>query len=222
MEHRWAALFDWDGVIVDSSRAHRISWEQLALEEERVLPEDHFERSFGMKNARIIPELLEWSREPAEIKRLSNRKEALYREIIREEGIEALPGVGALLGSLRDAGVPCVVGSSTDRENIVTILGMLGLRNAFDGMVTSEDVTLGKPHPEVFLKAAALAGVEPGRCVVFEDAPVGIQAARAADMKVVALASSHPRERLEGADRVVAHLGEVDLTMLLGLWPGEL
>lgn len=207
----WAALFDWDGVVVDSSRAHELSWEALAREEGRMLPEDHFRRGFGMKNARIIPELLGWTQDPVEIKRLSNRKEALYREIIRERGIEPLPGVREFLRRLREAGVPCVVGSSTDRENISTILGITGLECFFSGMVCAEDVSQGKPDPEVFLKAAAKAGCPPERCVVFEDALVGIAAARAAGAKVVGVAHTHPPEEILHADRVVARLDELEL-----------
>jgi len=215
----WAALFDWDGVVIDSSRAHELSWEALAREEGRVLPEDHFRRGFGMKNARIIPELLGWTQDAVEIKRLSNRKEALYREIIRERGIEPLPGVREFLAKLRDAGVACVVGSSTDRENISTILGIMGLEGVFGGMVCSEDVSRGKPDPEVFVKAAAKAGCVPERCVVFEDALVGIAAARAAGAKVVGVATTHPPEEIAHADRVVARLDELevrDLERLVG------
>jgi beta-phosphoglucomutase family hydrolase len=216
----WAALFDWDGVVIDSSRAHELSWEALAREEGRTLPPDHFRRGFGMRNSQIIPELLGWTREAAEIQRLSDRKEALYREIIREQGIELLPGVREFLTMLRAAGVPCVVGSSTDRLNITTILGVMGLEGMFQGIVCSEDVRQGKPHPEVFLKAAARAGQPPERCVVFEDALVGIAAARAAGAKVVGVATTHRPEEIAHADRVVKRLDELSLEALEALVEG--
>ena len=211
-------IFDWDGVIIDSSRQHEASWERLAAEEGCVLPAGHFKAGFGKKNEWIIPELLGWTREPAEIHRLSLRKEALYRAIVVERGLDALPGVREFLGRLRDAGVPCCIGSSTHRENITTILGVLGFAGMFGGMVTAEDVTQGKPHPDVFLKAAAKLGRAPGRCVVFEDAFAGIEAARAGGMKVVGVATTHPAEELAGkVDRVVRRLDELsvgDLTEL--------
>lgn len=214
----WAALFDWDGVVIDSSGPHERSWEALAREEGRTLPADHFRRGFGMKNARIIPELLGWTQDPAEIHRLSLRKEALYREIVQAEGIQALPGAAGWLRTLKAAGVPCVIGSSTDRLNITTILGLLGLEDCFAGMVTSEDVSQGKPHPEVFLKAAARAGCAPERCVVFEDAWVGLAAARAGGMKSVGVATTHPPEELEGrADLVVRRLDALTLETMAGL-----
>ena len=129
-----------------------------------------------MKNEKIIPELLAWTQEPAEIHRLSLRKEELYRQIVRERGIAPLPGVVEFLGQLREAGVPSAVGSSTHRLNITTTLIMLGLDEMFQAMITSEDVTHGKPNPKCSAGRPA-DGMEPARCVVFEDAKVGIQAA---------------------------------------------
>jgi HAD superfamily hydrolase (TIGR01509 family) len=212
-------LFDWDGVIIDSSVQHEESWERLAQEERQSLPADHFKRGFGMKNERIIPELLGWAHDVAEIRRLSLRKEALYRDIVRERGIAALPGVAVFLSRLRDAGVPFSVGSSTHRENIDTILGVLGFTGLFSGIVTAEDVKLGKPHPDVFLKAAEKIGRLPGNCVVFEDAFVGIEAARAGGMKVVGVATTHPLGGLEAkVDRVVHQLDELSVSDLLALW----
>lgn len=212
-------IFDWDGVIIDSSRQHETSWERLAVEERRSLPPDHFVKGFGKKNEWIIPELLGWTKESPEIRRLSLRKEALYREVVVERGLTALPGVKALLERLRAAGVPTCVGSSTHRENITTILNVIGLEGFFPQLVTSEDVTHGKPHPDVFLQAAARIGRRPEHCVVFEDAFAGIEAARAGGMKVVGVATTHPAEALAGkVDRIVQRLDELTVQDLVGLW----
>lgn len=213
------AIFDWDGVVIDSRRQHAESWERLAAEEKRSLPEGHFLKGFGMKNDQIIPEVLEWTNEPAEIERLSLRKEELYREIVVENGIVALAGVRDFVETLVAAGIPCVVGSSTHRKNIETIIDVLGFQEFFGEMVTAEDVSHGKPDPEVFLMAAEKIGRKPEQCVVFEDAHVGIEAALAGGMKVVAVTTSHPREELEGANRVVDRLDELtieDLRKLIG------
>jgi HAD superfamily hydrolase (TIGR01509 family) len=213
-----AVLFDWDGVIIDSSRQHEESWERLAREEGRVLPEGHFKTGFGKKNEWIIPNLLQWTSEPAEVRRLSLRKEAAYREVIVERGLKALPGVHVFLERLREAGVPNCIGSSTHRENITTILHVLGFEGLFGGMVTSEDVIHGKPHPDVFLKAAAKTGVAPERCIVFEDALAGIEAGLAGEMKVVGVATTHPAEELAGkVHRVVERLDELEVADLRAL-----
>lgn len=216
----WAAVFDWDGVILDSSAAHEWAWERLAAEEGRVLFPGFFLRSFGMKNDRVIRELLAWTQDPAEIERLSSRKEELFREEIRHRPVQPLPGVRAFLESLRRAGVPCGVGSSTPRANIECVLDPLGLRGFFRVIVTGEDVQRGKPDPEVFLRVAERLGIAPARCVVFEDAPVGIEAARRAGMKVVGVAGTHPAERLSNCDRVVRRLDELGVGELAGWFEG--
>ena len=212
----WGAIFDWDGVIVDSSIQHEKSWDRLAAEAGYALPEGHFERSFGMKNQRIIPEILEWTQDAARIQDLSDRKEILYREILMASGIEPLPGVDAWLGKLRDAEVPCVVGSSTDRLNITTVLDLWGWEDRFVSIVSSEDVAHGKPDPEVFQKAAQCLGLGPEQCLVFEDAPVGLAAARASGMRVIAVTSTRPAEALAGADLVVDRLDQLSVEQLSG------
>ncbi len=210
----WAALFDWDGVILDSSSHHEESWERLAAEEGLSLPVGHFKAGFGMKNELIIPRLLHWSDDPVEIRRLSLRKEFLYREVVRQRGIEPLPGVLEFLTALAENHVPCVIGSSTHRENIDTSLAALGFGKFFHDIVTAEDVNHGKPDPEVFLAAARKSGLPPERCVVFEDALVGIEAARRAGTRVVAVTSTNPAELLGEADRVVDRLDEIAISEL--------
>jgi HAD superfamily hydrolase (TIGR01509 family) len=214
---KWGALFDWDGVVIDSSRQHAESWELLAAELGRDLPPDHFLRGFGMKNQVIIPEILGWTRDPDEIHRWSLRKEELYREIVRARGIEPLPGVVDLLRMLREHGVPCAVASSTHRENIEAIFDVIGVRGCFQAVVTAEDVARGKPDPEVFLKSAAKIGCDPRRCVVFEDALVGIAAGHAAGARVIAVATTNPLDALGEADRAVQSLQEVTWSLFSDL-----
>lgn len=214
-----AALFDWDGVVIDSSEKHEKSWEMLADEVGLTLPADHFLRGFGRKNQIIIPEILDWSHDPVEIQRLSDRKEELYRDLVRESGVKILPGARELLAALRDAGIPRAIGSSTPRANLEAIFSSTGLDAYFDGVVSAEDVVHGKPAPDVFLKGAALLNMPPERCVVFEDALFGIEAGHRAGMKVIAVATTNPLELLQHADRAVLSLEEIrpeDLVALVG------
>jgi HAD superfamily hydrolase (TIGR01509 family) len=210
----WGALFDWDGVVIDSREHHEESWERLGQEQGRSLPEGHFLKGFGRKNEFIIPQILGWTDDAEEIRRLSLRKEALYREVVAERGLTALPGVRTWLERLRDAGVPCSIGSSTHRANIDLSLGLIGLGEFFAAIVTAEDVSHGKPDPEVFVTAAARIDRAPERCVVFEDAHVGIQAARSGGMRVVAVATTHRLEELSAADLAVARLDELEIATL--------
>jgi beta-phosphoglucomutase family hydrolase len=207
----FGAIFDWDGVIIDSARLHEESWHQLARELGKTIAPGSFIRGFGMKSARIIEEIHGWATEPEEIARLTNRKEALYREIVKRSRIEPLPGVVEWLHRLNEAGVPCAVASSTQRLNIDAVLERIGLRRAFRAIVSAEDVTHGKPAPEVFEKAADRLKLPAGRCVVFEDAHVGIEAAHAAGMKVVAVTTTHSVGELRAADLVVRQLDELTI-----------
>ena len=149
--------------------------------------------------------------------RLSLRKEELYREILLEWGIHPLPGVAEWLAELRQRGIRCVIGSSTHRLNIDTSLSVLGFKDYFAAIVSAEDVSHGKPDPEVFLAAAERIGLEPGRCVVFEDALVGIEAAHRGGMKVVAVATTNPIEALGSADLAVHRLDELSVDQVAGL-----
>ena len=208
------AIFDWDGVVIDSSAHHEESWERLAKETGYQLPPGHFKKGFGMKNEFIIPNLLNWTTDPVEIGRLSLRKEALYREIVLEWGLKPLAGVVVWLNQLREAGIPCAIGSWTHRLNIETGLASIGLKDRFQVIITAEDVSHGKPDPEVFLKAASRLSMPPESCVVFEDALVGIEAAHRGGMKVVAVATTNPIELLKDADLAVHQLGELNVARL--------
>lgn len=216
----WAALFDWDGVIIDSSKHHEESWERLAEELTKPLPQGHFKKGFGRKNEFIIPEILHWSTDVEEIRRHSLRKEELYREVVADWGLDPLPGVRVWLERLQAAGVPCAIGSSTHRANIELSLDLIGLREFFRTIITAEDVKQGKPHPDVFLKAAAGLGYAPEHCVVFEDAHVGIDAARAGGMKVVGVATTHPASELGAADIAVQRLDELQPAQLAAWFHG--
>lgn len=204
----WAALFDWDGVIVDSSRFHEESWELLAAEVGRSLPPGHFKRGYGMKNEYIIPEILGWTRDPEQIRRLSLRKEEIFRELACAKGIELLPGVREWIAELDRHEIPRAIASSTHRENILCLLRHLNL-GGFSVIVAAEEVTRGKPDPEVFIRAARRLGFSPQQCVVFEDTHAGIAAARAAGARVVAVSTTHPPDTLREADLVVDRLDQL-------------
>lgn len=214
-------IFDWDGVIIDSHDTHQAAWEIMAAELGQPLAPEFFKTTFGMRNDRIIPGYTGWARpgETEKIAALGDRKEALYREVLRRTGIEPLPGVRRLLAALREAGLPCCVGSSTPRENILTVMELTGIGSYFSDIAAAEDVARGKPEPDVFLKAAEKIGCDPCRCVVFEDAHVGVQAARAAGCRVVAVCVTHPAASFAGlADLILQSLEDVTVADLQALF----
>ncbi len=201
-------LFDWDGVVIDSSSQHERAWELLASERNLFLPSDHFKKGFGKKNEVIIPDL-GWGSDPATVKELADRKEELYRELVAKEGVIVLPGARELLSALKEEGVSRAVGSSTPRGNLDALFAATGLDILFDAVVCGNDVIHGKPDPEVFLKGASLLGLAPERCIVVEDAFAGIEAARRGGMKVVGVATTNPLNSLRECDLAVGSLEEL-------------
>ena len=141
-------------------------------------------------------------------------KEQLYRSAA-QAGVKLLPGVGELLEALHAAGYRQAIGSSTPRANLDLILRLTGTARYFQALVTMEDTHRGKPDPEVFLLAAARLSVAPSHAVVIEDVPAGVQAARAAAMKCIAVRYTglHSAETLRqsGADLVVESLAETSV-----------
>ncbi|NLT69281.1 MAG: HAD family phosphatase [Verrucomicrobiaceae bacterium] len=215
-------VFDLDGVIIDSHDQHERSWFQLAAEIDKPLTKEQFKESFGMRNVMCIPHVFHWTapEDHEEIARLGDRKEELYRDLLRADGIAPLPGVVALLQSLSDAGVPFSLGSSTSRKNIAACFSATGLDRFFGPRYTgAEDVTRGKPFPDVFLEAAATIDRRPAACLVVEDAHVGVEAGLAAGMKVLAVTTTHPRESFAGLEiaRIVDSLTEIDAATVLAL-----
>jgi beta-phosphoglucomutase len=200
-----AALWDVDGTLIDSREYHWLSWQgALAAEGFNVTPEQ-FADSFGRRNDEILRGFFPtYSAE--EITRVGEAKEVVYRRLVRERGIELLPGVRPWLERLHDAGWQQAVASSAPRANLEVIIEALGLDRYFAAVASAEDVTEGKPDPQVFLVAAAKLGVEPASCVVVEDAPAGTEAARRARMRSIGVLSSHTELT---ADIVVRTLEEL-------------
>lgn len=207
-------IFDWDGVVIDSSAEHERSWEILAEEISQPLPEGHFKLGFGKKNEVIIPEILGWAKNPAGIEKLSLRKETIYRELVRQRGVQILPGARELLIALRNERIPRAIGSSTPRQNLEAIFAATGLGEFFDAVVCGDDVSNGKPAPDVFLLAAQKLALAPADCLVIEDAHAGIEAARRAGIPVLAVATTNPLADLAYADGAVESLAEATPALL--------
>ena len=202
-----AVLWDMDGTLVDSGRLHHEAWRELMAGLGRTLSYEEFAATFGLRNDAILRRLVDPAMSDAEVARIGDEKEARYRDLVRAHGVAALPGALDWLARLAAAGWRQAIASSGPRANAAAIVDTLGLDGTFAAIVAAEDVTHGKPHPEVFLTAAARLAVPPARCVVLEDAPAGLDAGRRAGMPTVGVLSTHPH--LE-ADVVVASLADLD------------
>ncbi len=197
-----AVVFDMDGVLVDSGAHHRDAWRAMLSEAGLAAPAEFWRVTIGRPADEAVALLA--SVDAAEARRLAERKRAHYTRLARR-GTVPVAGVPRFVDALARAEVPRAVATSATRRDLDRVLVALGLREHFDVVVTADDVRRGKPHPEVYLRAAAGLGVDPSACVVFEDAVVGVQAARAAGMRVIGVTSAHTAEELvqAGAERAV-------------------
>ena len=207
-------IFDWDGVVIDSSAEHERSWEILSEEISRPLVFGHFKRGFGKKNEVIISEVLRWSDDPPMIEKLAYRKETIYRELVRQRGVQILPGARELLEALRSEKIPRAIGSSTPRQNLEAIFSATGLGEFFDAVACGDDVEHGKPAPDIFLLAARMLFLAPADCLVIEDAHAGIEAAHRAGIPVLAVATTNSLSELGAATGALESLAGVTPSML--------
>jgi beta-phosphoglucomutase len=162
----------------------------MAQEGREVTPGD-FAASFGHRNDTILRGLIDPDLPDAEVARIADAKESLYRQLVRDRGLVPLPGALACLRRLREEGWKQAVASSAPVANIEAAMDATGLRSWFDALVSADEVGVGKPDPAVFLAAAARVGITPRACVVVEDAPAGLEGARRAGMKSVGVLSAH-------------------------------
>lgn len=202
-------IFDMDGVLVLTEEPHWQSWQVVAEPRGVELDYDTFLSCFGRVNDDCIPILFgDVSRE--ETDRIADEKEKAFRDIVRED-VPLAPETRSLLGELKDAGFRLAVGSSGPRDNVDLVLDAGKIREFFDAVVTGNDVTRGKPAPDPFLLAAERLDVPADACAVIEDAPPGIEAAKAAGMLAVGVTTTHTADQLRnaGADHLFEHLADL-------------
>jgi beta-phosphoglucomutase len=219
-----AVIWDVDGTLVDTAELHFQAWEKVARQLGKPFTRADFAATFGRRNPEILDQLFGNELSEQDVADLGFLKEELYRAAARM-GVDLLPGVRPLLQGLHAAGFLQAVGSSAPRQNLDLILSMTQTDKFFDAVVSSEDTQRGKPDPQVFLVAAAKLGVPPSRSLVIEDAVAGVQAAKAAGMKCIAVrfVGHHSEEKLgvAGADRVVETLEKVSVQTVRQLLEAE-
>lgn len=177
-----AVLWDLDGTLADSRDYHWRAWIKAMGDEGLQVSEAQFLASFGQRNDTILGEWLGPDADPERIHRIGNAKEAFYRELVRTEGIEPLPGAAEWVRSLHREGWRQAIASSAPKLNVQVMHEALGFETYIGVLVAAEDVSRGKPDPEVFLTAAERLVTPPHFCVVVEDAQAGIEAARRGGM----------------------------------------
>lgn len=210
----FGVIWDLDGTLVDTEMNHYAAWRDLVREHGRDLTHAQFKPTFGLRNDDILVHHLGFQGDPSDIAALSARKEDLFRASLERDGVVTQPGARELVEHLAALGARQAIASSAPPGNIDAILRLMGNRHRFDVIVSGEEVTYGKPAPDIMLLAAERLGLPPARAVVLEDAPAGVLAGKAAGCRVIAIASTFAREKLDAADLAVDSFAEV-------LWPAE-
>lgn len=197
-----AFLFDLDGTLVDSMPLHHEAW--VLWHAELGLPFEaagFFEATAGRSNAEILADLMP-QRGSAERERLAERKEALYRERA-SRALRPIAGFENFYRQARAAALKLAVCTAAPPANVTVAFDRCGLHGRFDTLTSPADGLRGKPHPDIFAEAARRLHVAPGQCIVFEDAPLGIEAARRAGMAAVALTTSLRAEAFSGFSNLI-------------------
>ena len=199
-----AFVFDMDGTIVDNMAFHTRSWITFFERRGKAVDADEFFRTTaGRQGQEIIRSHLEQELADDEVATLIHEKEGVYRELYAPH-LRAVSGFEDLIATARASGTKLAVATAAPPANIEFTLDGLDLRRHFDAIVGAADVARGKPHPDVFLEAARRCGVAPEHCIVFEDAPLGVEAARRAGMRAVVLTTTLPAASFAEFDNIVA------------------
>ncbi len=215
-------IWDMDGTIVDTASKHYDAWKTVFSRRGVAFSRADFTKSFGLRNDDIIREILGPGARPEEISSISTEKTELFREAVRREGVNPMPGAIELLTALHAIGVPMAVASSAPVCNIETFIKMLSIGPFISAVASGEEVTRGKPAPDIFMLAARKLNIEPACCAVIEDAVGGISAAAGAGMRSIGVAANHTKKNLELADIVVDSLAELSANDVINLVHGKL
>jgi HAD superfamily hydrolase (TIGR01509 family) len=200
-------IWDLDGVLADTTEAHFQAWAEALSALEVPFDRSLFDRVFGKNNEDSLTELLGRPPTQEEITGIAGRKEDIFRR--RAGGlVRPMPGAIHMLDELELGGWVQGVASSAPRANIDLLVDVFGIRRYFMAILSSDGLPAGKPDPSLFLQTARVLHLPPDRCVVVEDAPAGVEAARRAGMPCIAVATTRPREAL-GPGLVFADLQSV-------------
>jgi 5-amino-6-(5-phospho-D-ribitylamino)uracil phosphatase len=212
-------ILEWEGVIVeDDPKIEKKAWLLLAEEEGKSPPAAFvLRRVEGMKNEQAISEVLCWSRDPSEMRRMAARKEEIHKNLRNGAFYQVRDGSREFMNTLAKHKIPIAVASTRPRNVLEEAIETTGVRSSLNLVMSAEDVHRGKPDPEMFIYAAQLLNYLPERCIVFGNSNSTVEAAHDAHMKCVAVASTRPVYELGAADMVVNRLDELSIIDLKNL-----
>jgi HAD superfamily hydrolase (TIGR01509 family) len=216
MNNCFAVIFDLDGVIVQTTEFHFKAWREFFSKRNIDFSFEQFIETFGSRNYDVFVQYVDPNISIMESIKLSEEKESLFRNYAKGK-VEAIDGAVELIYNLNIEGIKLGLATSTPRKNLEFFFRELNIGKYFLATVCEEEVVNGKPNPEIFLKCAQELNVAPEVCVVVEDSPQGVMAARRAKMACVAYTTTNPGERLLLANAIVNGPTEVDISLLYEL-----
>ncbi|MDB5223588.1 MAG: family phosphatase [Chitinophagaceae bacterium] len=198
-----AVIFDLDGTLIDNNSFHLQSWRQYLKNIGREISEEEYKKNInGRTNKDAIEYIYARKMNDEEALKYALEKEAVYRKLY-EPHIKPVTGLMELLGALHERQLPMAIATSGIQVNIDFMFSHLPIEKYFKVVVNSAHITMGKPDPEIYIKTAALLGIPQNNCLVFEDAAVGVSAAKSAGMKVIAITTTQCKEELSNADMII-------------------
>lgn len=216
-----AIIFDLDGTLIDNNKYHIDAWKVFYKKIGREFSMEEYKNNMnGRINRDIFRYLFGNDITEQEIERLTEEKEGLYRELYAPF-IQPIAGLLPFLKQVKAAGIPIAIATSGLPKNIAFTFEHITMRDYFDAIIDATLVTNSKPHPEIFLKAAAAVQADPRKCIAFEDSIAGVQSAKAAGMKVIGLTTTHTASDLHEADRIITdynHINMNGIIQLMELW----
>lgn len=206
------AVFDMDGVIIDSGPLHMEAWQIILNTHGIEVPQEKFRKAFGMRDSEVVPHLIGLMADEA-IAELMKEKSTMFQQLVSNKAIP-VEGIVEYIQALQSENIGTALASLATAEEINTVLETVGLRDMLNIVVTRDNTMRDKPAPDIYLTAAYRLGVDPTTAVVFEDAVSGVEAARKAGTTTVAVTTSHDRGELSHADVVVDDFREPVLIQL--------
>jgi len=213
-----ALIFDLNGTMINDMEFHIRAWTEILNEDLKagLSPEQVKSQMYG-KNSELFSRVFgKDSFSEEEMEHWSMEKEKRYQEAYRPH-IQLIDGLGDFLKKAFEKNIPMAIGSAAIPFNIDFILDQLDIRKYFSAIVSADDVRISKPDPETFLKAASLLQVEPSSCLVFEDAPKGVEATQSAGIPCVVLTTMHNRNNFPGTNRILAFIQDYTDPFILSL-----
>ncbi len=208
-----ALIFDMDGVLISNDRFHYLAWQEFARQHGKTVRFDEVKSWFGSTNESILINFFDRQLSGDEINKYAYEKEKIYREIYSPH-IKPLEGIKELLDVASADGYEIGLATSAPPENVEFVLEKTNLAKYFKAITDDTQISNGKPDPEIFILTGQKLDIRPSRTIVFEDSFYGIEAAKKAGMKVIAVASTHSPDKLQHADRVVVDFKELGIQEL--------